>query len=214
MDFKSIIHKLEERLKGELPGFSSWKEMGARLWEKDYFPPSNTKLYKNASVLLCLILEKDRIFIPFIQRPKEKGPHSNQIGLPGGSFEPDDFDLLNTALRETNEEIGIEKEKIQVIGKLTPLYIPVSKYLVHPYVGFIEKIPEFKINTKEVEVLLLLTLDDFLNPHNKKRKWITIHTNLIPFKMYVPIFEIHQHIIWGATAMILNEFITIYKEIT
>jgi 8-oxo-dGTP pyrophosphatase MutT (NUDIX family) len=209
------IEILKERLKYPLPGIKSWLEMSSRFREKDLYPPENSSNYRKASVMICLIDdEKNQDFvIPFIQRPKEKGPHSNQISLPGGAYEDKDNDLLNTAIRETYEEIGIDKNKIHIIGKLTPLYIPVSKFLVHPYIGYLNDFPEFKIDTNEVESLLLFHLKDFLNPENRSKQWITVKTKFFPLKLYVPVFNIHQHIIWGATAMIMNEFISIFNEI-
>ncbi|GIX40655.1 MAG: coenzyme A pyrophosphatase [Leptospiraceae bacterium] len=215
MNFKKIIEKLQKRLQYPLPGIKSWIEMSSRFREKDLYPPDNPIEYKNAAVLICLIPDKEKkeIIIPFIQRPKEKGPHSNQISLPGGAYEEQDKDYQYTAIRETNEEIGIPEKEIHIIGKLTPLYIPVSRFLVHPYVGYIEYFPEFRIDTNEVETLLLLHLSDFLKPENKSKQWITAHTKWIPIKLFVPVFNIHNHIIWGATAMIMNEFMSVYKDI-
>jgi len=214
MKFEQIVDKLKERFLQPLPGKSSWLEMSSRFRESDFYPPQNQS-YKDAAVLIALIPDHQNndFVIPLIQRPKEKGPHSNQISLPGGSFQENDIDYLNTAIREANEEIGIPVDQIQIIGKLTPLYIPVSKFLVHPYVGYLGKKPEFKIDLNEVETLLLFHLNDFLNPNNKTNHWVTIYKNWIPLKLYVPVFKIHDHIIWGATAMIMNEFLTIYKEV-
>ncbi len=214
MEFEQTIEKLKERFFRPLPGKSSWIEMSSRLFESDFYPPKN-RSYKNAAVLISLMPNKSKqdLVIPFIQRPTEKGPHSNQISLPGGSFQEEDKDYLKTALREANEEIGIPENEVKILGKLTPLYIPVSNFLVHPYVGYLEKIPEFKVDIGEVETLLLFHLSDFLNPNNKTNHWVTVYKNWIPLKIYVPVFNIHNHIIWGATAMIINEFITIYKEI-
>lgn len=215
MNIDEIIYKLQSRLEKELPGIKSWKEMSSRLIEQDYYPPKEKNKYKNASVLITLIpsIEKRDIIIPFIQRPDDKGPHAHQISLPGGSFEENDDTFEMTAKRETREEIGLQEGDIQIIGKLSSLYIPVSKFLVHPFVGYVKKMPQFQIDPQEVESLLLFHLNDFLNEKNKTKKWITIHNFGVPFKIYVPTFEIHKHIIWGATAMIMNEFITIYKEI-
>ncbi len=214
MKFEQIVEKLKERFLQSLPGKSSWMEMSSRLFESDFYPSKNQS-YKNAAVLISLIPDESKHdwVIPLIQRPTEKGPHSNQISLPGGSFEEKDKDYLKTALREANEEIGIPESEVRILGKLTPLYIPVSKFLVHPYVGYLEKVPEFKVDVDEVETLLLFHLNDFLNPNNKTNHWVTVYKNWIPLKLYVPVFRIHDHIIWGATAMIMNEFITIYKEI-
>lgn len=215
MNIEKMIEKLKVRLEKELPGILSWKEMSSGRLEQDYYPPEDPRKYKNASVLITLIpsLEKKDIIIPFIQRPNEQGPHAHQISLPGGSFQEDDQTFEITAKRETREEIGLKEEEIQIIGKLSSLYIPVSQFLVHPFVGFVKEMPQFHIDPQEVESLLLFHLSDFLNETNKTKKWITIYNLGQPFRIFVPAFEIHHHIIWGATAMIMNEFLTIYKEI-
>lgn len=211
--FEEILERLLSRFPEKLPAEKAWIEMSSRLSKEDFFP--KTQNYKDASVLICLIPnEDDKIFIPFIQRPREKGPHSGQISLPGGKFDQNiDKEFHHTALRESEEEIGLPSDKIKILGKLTSLYIPVSNFLVHPYIGFLQKIPEFKIDKKEVEELLLFSLEEFLKPENKKYQKITIDRFLIPVQIKVPTFSIQNKIIWGATAMIMNEFLYIYKEI-
>lgn len=211
--FEEILESFRSRFPKELPGEKAWTEMSSRLRKEDFFP--RTQDYKDASVLICLIpKEDDKVYIPFIQRPKEKGPHSKQISLPGGRYDQNiDKEFHHTALREAEEEIGLPSEKIKILGKLTSLYIPVSNFLVHPYIGFLQKIPEFKIDKKEVDQLLLFSLEEFLNPENKKYQKLTIDKFLIPVQIKVPTFSIQNKIIWGATAMIMNEFLYVYKKI-
>ncbi|MFN3604192.1 MAG: NUDIX hydrolase [Leptonema sp. (in: bacteria)] len=211
-NFEKIIPILKDKLNKELPKEKAWMEMSSRFRYEDLFPKKNN--FKNASVLLCLILDKNDIVIPFIQRPKEKGPHSKQIGLPGGQFDQTkDLGFMNTALREVEEEIGLKVEEFNVLGKLSSLYIPVSNFLVHPFVAIMNQTPEFRIDKKEVEEVLVFSLRDFLDPKNKKKQFVTIYNSLIPKKINVPAFYIQNKIIWGATAMIMNEFLFIYNEI-
>ncbi len=211
MKIENILSLLKIKLNEELPKEKAWLEMSSRFGIEDLYPKHNH--YKEASVLICLVFDSEKILVPFIQRPKEKGPHSKQIGLPGGSYDQfKDSQLINTAIRETYEEIGVILEENQIIGKLSSLYIPISNFLVHPFVGFLEKPPNFQVDTKEVEELLLLPLDEFKKPDNKKYQKVKIFDSP-PIWIDVPAFCISNKIIWGATAMIMNEFLYIYNQI-
>lgn len=155
---------------------------------------------KLASVLLMLYKENNQIKFPLIIRNEYEGTHSAQISFPGGKKEPNE-NIEQAALRETFEEIGINKNQIKLIKKLSNLYIPVSNFYVHPFIGKIEKIPNFKIDKKEVKELLICNLDDLINT-NIENQQIKIKNNTI----FTPCFKIQNQIVWGATAMILNEF--------
>ncbi len=207
-----LIQKIEYHLKNEaLPHQIAWKEMSSRIGNN--FFPDHTN-YKKAAVLLCLIHFSSKLFyIPFIERAEKEGPHSKQISLPGGKYdEIKDESLMHTAKREANEEISLPLNGLHILGELTPLYIPVSNFLVHPYVGFLEYYPELKPHPGEVKEILLLPLEEFLNENNKKKQLITIKHQNMMIPLYVPTFTIQNKIIWGATAMILNEFLYIYKK--
>ncbi|MDW7976500.1 MAG: CoA pyrophosphatase [Leptospiraceae bacterium] len=186
--------------------------MSSRTSQEEFFIPKDQD-YRHASVLIILIPKEERIYIPFIKRPKERGPHSQEMSFPGGAFEENDETFSTTALRETEEEIGIPKEQIQILGKLSSLYIPVSRFLVHPFLGYTKQLPEFKIDPKEVEKLFLFSLEDFLDEKNRTRQQIQIKKNQQVIPIIVPVFRISDEIIWGATAMIMNEFLMIYKDI-
>jgi 8-oxo-dGTP pyrophosphatase MutT (NUDIX family) len=148
--------------------------------------------------------------VPFILRPTYDGAHSGQVSLPGGKFEPDDRDLLDTARRETQEEIGVEGNKIKLIGSLSEMYIVVSNFKVLPVVGYLDHKPAFIPEIKEVARIIHSPLDHILDQQRRKEKDIIVGNN---YKIRSPYFDIDGEVIWGATAMILSELVTLIQEI-
>lgn len=145
-----------------------------------------------------------------ILRKTYRGVHSNQVGFPGGRVEVYDKNLKHTALRETEEEVGISKDDVRVIKKLTKLYIPPSDFWVHPYVGIIDKTPILKPQESEVEKILEVNLDDFLNEENLIiQKLSTSYASEIE----VPAYMLNGHVVWGATAMMLSELKELLKKV-
>lgn len=145
-----------------------------------------------------------------ILRKTYRGVHSNQVGFPGGRVEVYDKNLKHTALRETEEEVGISKDDVRVIKKLTKLYIPPSDFWVHPYVGIIDKTPILKPQESEVEKILEVNLDDFLDEENLIiQKLSTSYASEIE----VPAYLLNGHVVWGATAMMLSELKELLKKV-
>ena len=136
-------------------------------------------------------------------RPTYEGIHSGQISLPGGKYELTDSDLSVTALREAQEEIGVDSKKVRLIGRLSELYIPPSNYIVQPFVGVLETEPAFTPDPKEVERIIEIRLEDLLDEKNKRKKRILLRTGT---SILAPCYIIDGNTIWGATAMILSEF--------
>ncbi len=137
-----------------------------------------------------------------ILRKTYKGVHSNQVGFPGGRVEESDKDLRDTALRETEEEVGIPQNEIEVIKKLTRLYIPPSNFWVQPYLGLMQKTPKMIAQESEVEKILEVKLSDFLNDEN------VITENLSTSyakEIEVPAYSLNGYVVWGATGMMLSE---------
>lgn len=154
--------------------------------------------------------KSDKTNFILILRKTYKGVHSNQVGFPGGRLEIFDKSLEHTALRETEEEVGIPKEEVEIVKKLTKLYIPPSNFWVHPYVGLIEKTPNLVPQISEVEKILEINIDEFLDEKNLiKQKLSTSYANNIE----VPAFSLNGHVVWGATAMMLNELKELLKEV-
>ncbi len=170
-------------------------------------PPTDAR---KSSVMILLYEEGVKIKIPLILRPADSGIHSGQVSFPGGKSEPGDADLASTALRETEEEIGISNSSIEILGTLTELYIPPSNFLVHPYVGVLNTPAIFIPEKKEVVKIIPLDLDFLMDETKVKEKEIRLSSGQ---SIRTPYFTIEGEIVWGATAMILSELKSLLYEI-
>lgn len=200
--------KLKEILNTPLPGVNAHRLMApsSRQMELNNVSQHSPKM---SSVLLLLYKKQNIWYIPFIQRPVYNGFHSGQVSLPGGKNEKGDSSHLFTALRETREEIGVNPENINIIGNLTPLYIPKSNYNVFPFVGTLDTPPHFVADPKEVDDIIEVPLNNFLN--HQSVKTFTYKRGNHTFS--APYYDAHGKKIWGATAMIIREFIELIKKI-
>ncbi len=164
---------------------------------------------KIAAVLILLYEDNGRLKFPLILRNTYPGVHSNQIGFPGGKVEAQDKNLSETAIRETHEEIAASPSKIKILGELTQLFIPPSNFLVYPFVGIYKGNSNFKPNDKEVNKIIPVDLLEFQKSENK----ILHSVNVRNKETLVPAFRLPENqIVWGATAMMLNEFRVFSKE--
>lgn len=159
----------------------------------------------DAAVLLLLYPDDGELRMVFIKRNEYEGVHSGQISFPGGMKEQDDPDLQWTAIRETREETGVELSHDHLMGGLTTLYIPVSNFCVHPFVGWLDYTPVFSPDETEVQYLVCPTLRALLDPDNRK----TGSFNRSGTVMETPYFDVEGEMIWGATAMIFSEFMAL-----
>jgi 8-oxo-dGTP pyrophosphatase MutT (NUDIX family) len=211
MNFTTFTSNLKRELEKPLPGKDVQLAMSSIKRIRELFEFSNENKAVKSSVLILLYpgLLKDSIRLVLILRPTYDGIHSGQISLPGGKYEISDNDLRQTALRETKEEIGIDIHSVSIIGKLSPLYIPPSNHLVQPYVGFTSTAPDFSPDAKEVEKIIEIYLSDFLDDKNIRKKHILLQDGV---SIFAPCYIIDGNTIWGATAMILNEFREIVKR--
>ena len=201
MDFRNAIYKIRKELQKPLPGEKLQYLMVPEIRVDNEIQTQE----RDAAVLICLIEGGNDLHIILIKRTEYDGPHSGQISFPGGMSKESDRDLQETALRETREEIGISGDYAEILGSLSPLRIPVSNTIVYPFVAFIDHEPIFITDEKEVSYLILARLRSFLDPANlKKEKWL-----LSGKETEVPFFQLGSNKIWGATAMILSEFMAI-----
>ena len=140
----------------------------------------------------------------FLLTERKKGlkNHSGQISFPGGSIEEQDADVIDTAIRENQEEVGFRIRREQVLGRLTPLTIPHSGFRVYPIVSYGEKIPTLQINTEEVERIFIVPIHELLSVRNRKTTRRREGGKMIT----IPYFELQGQVVWGATAIILEEF--------
>jgi 8-oxo-dGTP pyrophosphatase MutT (NUDIX family) len=204
MVFVDFIKKLTKELSRPLPGKELQMEMTSNRRLRELMELQHSDHAIKSSVLILLYPGKGNMQPSFVVtlRPTYEGVHSGQISLPGGRFETEDESLVQTALRETHEEIGINPADVLIIGQLTELYIPPSNYLVQPFVGFTSGSPVFIRHPKEVEQIIEIPAKQLLDENNLVLKEISIGG----VQFSAPSFVIDGTTIWGATAMILNEF--------
>ncbi|MCF8388335.1 MAG: CoA pyrophosphatase, partial [Bacteroidales bacterium] len=181
------------RLADKLPGPVAQYKMAPLVRRDQMKKVSDTGKGIKSSVLILFYPDDGEIFIPFIRRQQYDGVHSGQIAFPGGKYEEHDPDLMHTAIREANEEIGINPDQIEVIGYLTSLYIPPSNYNVLPVVAYSREKPEFEIDKAEVDYLLNFKLSEITDVRSITEKEIPMSDGRI-FK--TPCYLIRDHIIW------------------
>ncbi len=199
------VENIKKALLEKLPGAASHKKM--LLPNRALKAASNKKsTLKQSSVLLLLFIENNELTACLIKRPSHMKHHAGQIALPGGRIEKGET-AVETALRETYEEIGIQPNEVEILGSLSEFYVEVSQFQIQPFVGWLNKKPEFKINSNEVEKTILFPIKNFKAPFNE------IELITVSGKLKVPCIKFDGEIIWGATAMILSEFADILKTI-
>jgi 8-oxo-dGTP pyrophosphatase MutT (NUDIX family) len=207
--FQLFIDNLKTNLQKPLPGEEAQFEMAHVKREKlaDLF--AEYKNYRASAVLILLYPnEQNQTSVLLIERMAYNGHHSGQIAFPGGKVEPGDIDLQATALREFFEETGSDAIPT-VIGKLTPVYIPVSKFMVQPFVSYVEEKPNFTASAYEVNELIEWEIDHLLNPDIIKE---TILEPTPGLKLKTPYFDVQGKVLWGATAMMLNELKWVLRQ--
>lgn len=165
---------------------------------------------KTAAVLMLLYPKNRTTHLVLIVRNSYEGIHSAQIALPGGKYEANDQNYKNTALRETHEEIGIHPENIEIIREFTQLYIQASNFLVFPFLGISKDEVLFVPNPDEVAQIIELPLADFLDD---SLIVITTLSTSYAKNIEIPAFQIGEHIVWGATAMMLSELKEVLKKV-
>ena len=167
-----------------------------------------------SAVLGLLFPVTDVLHMLLIRRTSDGRAHSGQISFPGGRHEPTDADLLATALREAEEEVGLISSTVNIIGALSPLYIPVSNFQVYPYIGYTAKRPDYILSAHEVDSIIEVPLDELLHPERKTRVEVTSPADRT-FIREVPAYKLQDStIIWGATAMIISELQVVLEEFT
>jgi 8-oxo-dGTP pyrophosphatase MutT (NUDIX family) len=208
MQDNSFIERLTERHKQGLPGRAYQLKMAAMLKRSMLEAPPTAR---KAAVLMLLFQKNGEWHIVLTERTgNDRDPHSRQISFPGGSVEPSDVDLTATALRETHEEIGVEPTVIQVIGAMTDVYIPVSNFHVQPFLAWTKGTPQYKRQETEVKQVIETPLSVLKNETNWKVKDIRISET--QELKNVPYFDVDGKHVWGATAMMLAEFLEILRD--
>lgn len=200
---------LQQRLSTDLPGKSAQNIMRPapkveRKNDMTYTP--NTDNFRNSSVLVAIAMWKEEFEILFTVRALGI-KHGGQISFPGGGKEGDET-IEETALREAHEETGLKPENVEVVGNLTSLYVNHSENMVTPVVGFIKEKQEFCANPNEVDEIFTVPISKLVNGEfSKVEDW-----KLRDLDYSIPLWDVHAVPLWGATAMMLSEFVELYKE--
>jgi len=199
MDF---VEQLKEKLQGNLPGLEAQMRMAPPTRGKSMKVPDDARL----GGVLILLIEGDKSWNTILIRRTEDGnTHSGQISFPGGKKDISDLDIIATALRECEEEIGVNRHEIEILGTLSPLYIPPSNFLVTPTLGYIQNVQAFKPSEREVQEIIKVPLDLLFDPAIKGEKLVR-RSDIKDEEMTTPVYILNDDIIiWGATAMMISE---------
>lgn len=204
-----FLNNLHTKLQEDLPGKVAHSRMLRipRISPKEAINSGKDPRY--SAVLILLVPKQNQWEIVLTKRTEYDGPHSKQISFPGGKMADNDIDLLHTALRETEEEIGIPSSQINILGELTSLYIPPSNFIVQPFVGYLDTFPEFTKEEHEVEYIFTTPTLRLWEDSVIRKTSVHIERGL---HIDAPYFDLNDEIVWGATAMILSEFREMYKD--
>ncbi len=208
IDFVNFIEKLKKRLNEPLPGSSAHDKMASESRLKLKMP-SPSERTRESAVLILFYPSENKIFIPLILRPQYDGVHGGQMAFPGGRAEKEDENLIRTALREAQEEIGVRVSDVQILGKLTKLYIPPSNFYVQPVVGCMDRKPDFFPDPREVDQVIEIALSDMHNPNIIGRKVL----NVRGVEIDTPFYDILETTVWGATAMMIAELLMVIDSL-
>ena len=205
-----FLQALEERLKHPLPGFHVQEKLEPATRKLLARFPLPDKPPRESAVLILLYYENNDFHTVFIRRNQYEGVHSGQIAFPGGKMEKEDPSHEHTALREAWEEIGLPMDSVKVLGHLSPLFIPPSNFNVQPVIGYTNKAIDFKADRIEVAEIFTVPLQSLIDSSNQKKETIVVKDGL---QIEVPCYVFDSKIVWGATSMILSEFIEIATKI-
>jgi len=202
-----FIELLTKHLPGEIahiPLLPSGRKVSSEVRHRAINP------FPSAVAIHIVIEETNDISLVLIERSKYSGAHSGQIAFPGGKVDIRDLDLLSTARRESEEEIGLSISVGEYIGELTPVYIPISNFDIYPFVILHEKLPTLVANEREVKEIIISSLSTFSKQNAiqyREVEFVKGNGNTT-----VPGFTIGDKWLWGASALIVNELATIYRS--
>ncbi len=197
-DFLSLLPKIRNL---SLPGHPAHMQMVPEI-RRQMLSPAPGEQTRDAAVLILVFKRGDSARMLLIRRNEYKGVHSSQVALPGGKREASDADFCQTALRETWEEVGIRPESVSVTRELSQIYIAPSRFFVYPFIGVCASEPDFVPDAREVAAVIEVGLSELLSTVVQIE---SVTTSYHP-QLQVPGFRFGDEIVWGATAMMLNEF--------
>lgn len=209
-NFVQIISQISDILSNGLPGEEAQFRMAPLKRERmqDYL--NRLPDARKGAVCMNLFWHEDALHTILMARPDNMHSHAGQVSFPGGKVEDNDPSWFHTAIREFEEETGINSTELQLLGELSPLYIRASNFLVKPYLTYSGSILHPNPNPQEVKELIYFKLDDLLNDNIKSINQVKLFTGMLS---KVPSYQIKGYTVWGATAMILSEFEDLYRRL-
>jgi len=204
--FSLFIEKLNTNLKKPLPGETAHMMMEA--FSAAYLGAWPTEQTRKSAVLMLLYPQRNEIYFPLILRNSYDGFHSGEVSFPGGRYEQTDEDLIQTALREAQEEIGVQADDVKILGTLTEIYIGPSDFLVLPVVGYLPYRPDLLPDRREVGQIFEEKLNYFSDPTTVGCAEIRIPGDVV----LTPYYKLKDHKAWGATAKMICELLTVLHD--
>jgi 8-oxo-dGTP pyrophosphatase MutT (NUDIX family) len=199
--------RLRRALQPPLPGLAAQLRMAPSPrvgWDPEHPPPN----LRDAAALVLVYPSNQVPHVLLTVRGAGLRKHTGQVSLPGGSVDEDES-IEAAALRETSEEVGVPPAAVRLLGRLTPLQIPVSGYMLHPVIGLVETRPSFRRDEWEVARILEVPITILRDPAAVKRRTRTREFGGRTIEIDVPYFDIDGEHVWGATAMVLAEFLAL-----
>ncbi len=210
MEFEKLIEVLDPRRSYSLPGEAAQfklSPLGRATKEKALAKATQVR---ESAVLILFYPHLGESYVSMIRRNDYRGVHSGQISFPGGKVEDHDEDHLATAYRETEEEIGVARKELKQLGELSELFIPPSNFLVKPYMAYSEKRPDYRPDPREVQEILEVPLSHLIETKNIVET--TVVSGYRNMRIKTKGIQFNEHLIWGATAMMISELNELIKE--
>jgi len=204
-------NEIKQKLQLPLPGMISHLKMAPPHRAHEIINQlDNAENAKKSAVLILFFHEHNELKMIVIRRSVYVGIHSGQIAFPGGRYEEEDLEVKTTALREIEEEIGIPREKIEILGRLSDIYVPPSNFLISVFVGYLAERPEYNIDEREVDEVIEIPFSEFYKPDTVKEK--DFYVNSIKAADNAPYYDVSNAQIWGASAMVISELLDMLKQ--
>jgi len=206
------IDEIKIRLTKPLPGLQSHLKMAPPTRKAELEAAREAMPFaKKSAVMILLFHEDEKLKVVFIRRSFYVGIHAGQMAFPGGRFEETDGTVEETAFREIEEEIGLTRDKIELVGRITDIYVPPSNFLISVFVGYLSEKPVYKPDEREVAEIIEVDFDEFLKPENITVK--TFHVPSANHSVTAPCYQTPRCDIWGASAMVVSELVDILSYI-
>lgn len=206
---KITADMIESALQKDLPGVKAQLRMAPRPGDLKTPSPRSSPRKSGVLVLLFPSPDSEELCLVLTRRTETVADHKGQISLPGGAVDPDDPSIAHTALREACEEVGVCSDTMRILGPLTPIYIPPSDFCVQPYVAYLSNSPRFLPQPEEVAEILEVPLPYLMDEKNVVVEEWSFDDEV----KEVPFFNVYGHKVWGATAVVLAEFIEVLENL-